>query len=255
MDSPARAPASESRQASPRARSPAFQRRLLELLPPADWASLLCFALISIVMLATLRDYGFTYDEEMHIRDGERILAFYTGVHGLSPALAQSSYGPGFDVVAALLRRISPWDAFRTNHWLCVFVAQLGLLGTWRLGRFIAGPAGGLLALLFLVLTPVYYGHQFNNPKDLPFAAGYVWGLYFIARLTRRAPGSAQPHASAEASEGPDPEAAVGIRYWVGLALSLALGMLVRVGGAVLIAYLVALLSALALEFWRLEGR
>src|SRR5690606_30215680 len=97
--------------------------------------------------------------------------------------LKSSAYGAGFDLLAALLRRISPWDEYRTNHVLCIAVAQLGLLGTWKLGRLIGGPAAGLAALGLLVLEPVYYGHQFNNPKDIPFAVGYVWGLYAIAQL------------------------------------------------------------------------
>lgn len=212
-------------------------RRLLRGVPVADLLSILGLATVSCVMLLTLTDYGLTYDEEPHIRYGERVLAFYTRGFQASPALVRSSYGAGFDLLAALLRRVSPWDEFRTNHLLCVFVAQLGLLGTWKLGRLVAGPVGGLSSLLFLVLTPVYYGHQFNNPKDIPFAAGYVWGLYFIARLLC-AEGRAQ-----------------GVRFWIGLACALALGMSVRVGGAILVAYLLLFLALHVLDTWRTQGR
>lgn len=224
--------------------------------PNADALSVVGFAVLSLVMLATLSDYGLTYDEEPHFRYGEMVLRFYTGAHELSSGLAASSYGPGFDLVAALLRRISPWDAYATNHWLCVFVAQIGLLGTWRLGRLVAGPPGGLISLLFLALTPVYYGHQFNNPKDIPFAAGYVWGLYFIARLVLFVPASgaaldsSAPSTTWEYAE-PLPR---GRRHWWAFALALALGMLVRVGGAVLLAYLAAFLLALGLDLWRQRG-
>jgi hypothetical protein len=193
-------------------------------------------------MLITLPDYGLTYDEEPHVRYGERILEFYTGDLRDARSLNRSSYGGGFDLCAALLRRVSPWDEFRTNHVLAVFVAQVGLLGTWKLGRLAAGPAGGLLSLLFLLLTPVYYGHQFNNPKDIPFAAGYIWGLYFIARLLKG-------HADAELND------ATGRRFWLGLALALGLGMSVRVGGAILIAYLFLFLLLLGLDRWRIGER
>lgn len=220
----------------------ALQARLGSL-PWADGLSLVCLAALSAVMLVTLPDYGFTYDEQPHILYGERVLHFYTSGFQASGPLNRSSYGAGFDLCAALLRRVSPFDEFRTNHILCVFVAQVGLLGTWKLGRLAAGPAGGLLSLLFLVLTPVYYGHQFNNPKDIPFAAGYVWGLYFIARLL------------SEHSPGQQPSSKGRWGFWLGLAVALGLGMCVRVGGAILLVYLFVFLGLLALDAWRVGGR
>jgi len=215
--------------------------------PCLDVLSCLCLASISVVMLLTLKDYGLTYDEEPHISYGERVLEFYTGGFQPSGTLSRSAYGGGFDLCAALLRRISPFDEYRTNHVLAAFVAQVGLLGTWRLGRLLGGPAGGLWSLLFLVLTPVYYGHQFNNPKDIPFAAGYVWGLYYIAR-SLLAVGAAAP---ADGSSGT--ERASGLGYWLGLGIALGLGMSVRVGGAILMLYLLGFLALISLdERWRL---
>ncbi|HWO11419.1 MAG TPA: hypothetical protein VNN80_18120, partial [Polyangiaceae bacterium] len=211
----------------------------------ADRLSLVVFALLSAVVISTLGDYGLTYDEAPHIRYGERVLEFYTNGFEAAGSVRGSPYGAVFDLLAALVRRVSPWDAYRTNHVLCAFTAELGLLGTWRLGRLIAGPLGGLLGLSFLVLTPVYYGHQFNNPKDIPFAAGYVWGLYFIARLVL-ALGARGSEASGRLG---------GAGFWVRLALALALGMCVRVGGAILIGYLVLFVALLTAERWWLESR
>ncbi|HEU4577074.1 MAG TPA: hypothetical protein VFS67_02395 [Polyangiaceae bacterium] len=206
----------------------------------ADRISLLGFGVLALIMIATVPDYGLTYDEPPHVRLGERVLWFYTNGFGHSNTLARSSYGAGFDLCAALLRRISPWDEYRTNHVLCVFVAQLGLLGTWKLGRALAGPAGALAALLLLVLNPVYYGHQFNNPKDVPFAVGYVWGLYAIARLLAWSP------APGERWQRSVPRALL-------LALTLGLAMSVRIAGAVLIGYLFAFTLLRALDAVRLK--
>ncbi|HKO94557.1 MAG TPA: hypothetical protein VJU61_25560, partial [Polyangiaceae bacterium] len=230
----------------------------------ADRLSLLCFGVLALVMLATLPDYGLTYDEEPHVRLGERVLEFYTGGFIRSGSLTRSVYGAGFDLGAALLRRISPWDEYRTNHVACVFVAQLGLLGTWKLGRWLAGPVGGLSSLLFLVLTPVYYGHQFNNPKDIPFATGYVWGLYAIARLITAAQTAAQsdPRSGVQAAaDSPGARLTEGATLardwprWLGLALVLGLAMSVRIAGGVLIAYLALFLVLLGLDFWRLRQK
>jgi hypothetical protein len=38
-------------------------------------------------------------------------------------------------------------------------------------------------AALFLTLAPTYYGHEFINPKDLPFAALYLLSLRYIVQM------------------------------------------------------------------------
>lgn len=202
-----------------------------------DALSVLGFALSNLVMLLTVSDYGFTYDEPPHIRYGERILNFYTSGFQARGSL-QTSYVGGFDLVAALLRRVSPFDAFATNHVLCIFVAQCGLLGTWKLGRLLGGRLGGFCAWLFLILTPVYYSHQFNNPKDVPFAAGYIWGLYFVAQIV----------VAHERSPLECLRLLTSTKFCVQLGLVLGLGMSVRVGGALLVGYLVLALGVVALD-------
>ncbi len=207
-----------------------------------DWLSVLLMASVVVTMLLTLSDYGLTYDEEPHIKYGERVLAFYTEGFKSNKSLSRSSYGAGFDLVAALVRRVSPWDAYRTNHWLCVAVAQVGLLGTYRLGRLCSGAMGGFFSLALLALTPVYYGHQFNNPKDIPFAAGYVWALYFVARVLRHA-------ASLGPAYRPPPA-----RFWVGVTLALALAMSVRVGGLMVSVFLMFFIAVALLDRLRVGG-
>jgi hypothetical protein len=232
----------------------------------ADLLSLLLLGVLPIVMVLTLDDYGLTYDEEPHLRLGERVLDFYTNGFDASRSLRNTAYGAGFDLFAAVLRRVSPWDEYETNHILCVFVAQLGYLGTWKLGRFAGGPTAGFAALALLVLEPVYYGHAFNNPKDIPFAVGYVWGLYAIARLLAACadPGPSAREAGAgvagavtgsAAAEAAGARHGPGFRLYLGLALALGLGMSVRVGGAILIAYLVVFLCLIGVDRWWRSGR
>jgi hypothetical protein len=203
-----------------------------------DVASLILLGSTSLLMLVTLRDYGFTYDEPPHIIYGDRILEFYSNGFQLRRKLESSSYVGGFDLIAALLRRVSPFDMFVTNHVLCIFVAQCGLVGTWKLGRLLGGPLAGLCSWLLLVLIPVYYSHQFNNPKDVPFAAGYIWGLYVIAKLLVTHERSSQ--AASALLRSP--------KYFWQLGLALGLGMSVRVGGALLIGYWVVALGAMLSE-------
>jgi len=108
------------------------------------------------------------------------------------------------------------------------FVGILGLAGGWKLGRALGGPRAGFIALVFLLLTPNYYGQMFNNPKDIPFAVGGVWASYYMIRLLPSLP---RPPLRLVAK--------------LGLAVGLALG--VRVGGLLFLCYLGLLLSVWAI--------
>ena len=83
-------------------------------------------------------------------------------------------YGGGFDMLAALVAQVLPFDLFETRRLVGALIGLVGLLVTWRLGRKIGGPLAGLLALVLLAISPLYYGHMFMNPKDLPFAVAMV---------------------------------------------------------------------------------
>ncbi|MDP6040768.1 MAG: tetratricopeptide repeat protein [Candidatus Latescibacteria bacterium] len=89
------------------------------------------------------------------------------------------------------------------------------------------GPATGFIAALFLFLTPRYYGHAFNNPKDIPFAVFYLWSLYYLIRCI-----------------GAFPNLPRTLIIHTGLALGFALG--IRVGGVLLIAYFVLFIAIFA---------
>lgn len=194
---------------------------------PFDLASLILGLGLSVLLTATFSDYSFTYDEPNHIRYGEHILDYWTSGFADRRALEFSRYyGGGFDLFAALTRRILPIGEFDANHFACLLVALVGLWGTWSLGRFLAGACGGFLALLFVVLTPVYYAHQFNNMKDLPFAVGYVCAVRAVLGWVR-----ALPRPSWGAT--------------VALGLGLGCAMSVRVAGIAVIAYLL-----LAMGVW-----
>src|SRR5205085_12294833 len=100
----------------------------------------------------------------------------------------------------------------------------VGLAGCWKLGRVLGGARTAFIALLFLLLTPNYYGQMFNNPKDIPFAVGGIWASYYIVRILPTLP---RPP----------------LRLLVKLGLAIGLAMGVRDGGLLFLCYLVLLLS------------
>ena len=203
---------------------------------PAVWdrlaAALLAAAVV--LVLATFRDYGVTWDEDVHNWYGVFALDYYLShfkdVRALS-WLDLYIYGAAFDMVAAALNRVSPFGTYETRHLLGGIVGVAGIAGCWKLGRALGGPRAGFIAALFLLLTPNYYGQMYNNPKDIPFAAAGVWAVYYMVRIVPLLP---------------RPPLALSVK--LGAAIGLALG--VRVGGLLFFCYLGLLLGLWAL--WRL---
>jgi hypothetical protein len=155
-----------------------------------DLARLVLLAVVVLVVL-TFEDYGITNDEEVQNVYGVKLLAFYTSFFQDGSAfnyLDLFRYGGFFDLLAALINLVSPFGEYETRHLLGGLIGVVGLAGAWRLGRHLGGQRVGFLALLLLLLTPAYYGHSFNNPKDAPFATAMVWTLFYLCRVISTLP-------------------------------------------------------------------
>jgi len=126
------------------------------------------------------------------------------------------NYGAVFDTVAAALNRISPIGVYETRHLLNALIGILGVVGCGKLARLLGGARTGLIAALFLMLTPNYYGQMFNNPKDIPFAVGVVWATYYMVSIVPVLP---RPP----------------IRTLIKLGVAVGMTMGVRVGGLLLL--------------------
>src|SRR3989440_9219196 len=143
-------------------------------------------AAAGILVLVTFADYGVTWDEDVHNWYGYFALDYYLSLFTDERALNWLNlynYGAAFDMIAAALNKFSPLGVYETRHLLNGLVGLIGLVGCWKLGRVLGGARAGFIALLFLLLTPNYYGQMFNNPKDIPFAVGGVWATHFLGRI------------------------------------------------------------------------
>ena len=193
------------------------------------WNALSLALLIAagLVVVLTFADYGVTWDEDVHNWYGYFALDYYLSLFSDQRALNWLNlynYGAAFDMIAAAFNKFSPLGIYETRHLLNGLVGLVGLAGCWKLGRVLGGSRAGFLALLFLLLTPNYYGQMFNNPKDIPFAVGGVWATYYMVRILPSLP---YPPWR--------------LLLKMGLAIGLALG--VRVGGLLFLCYLGLLLG------------
>jgi len=192
-----------------------------------DQLSLVIVLVGGALVLSTFRDYGVTWDEDVHNWYGNFVLDYYLSLFGDKTALHWRdlyNYGAVFDTVAAALNRVSPIGVYETRHLLNGLVGILGLIGCWKLGGAAAGPRAGFIASLLLISIPNYYGQMFNNPKDIPFAVGIVWSTYYLIRIVPTLP-----------------RPPLGTLAKLGAAIGMTMG--VRVGGLLLLCYLILLLA------------
>jgi hypothetical protein len=157
----------------------------------ADFLAVCVLASIALIAALTFRDYGLGWDDFTHAQYGELLLSFYATGFRDTRALSFVNlylYGGGFDMAAALLAKISPFDLFETRRLAGAAVGWLGLAATWRVGRCIGGPLAGLVALVLLATCPLYVGHMFINPKDAPFAAAMAMFLLGLVRSIEQYP-------------------------------------------------------------------
>jgi len=179
-------------------------------------------AVYGIVILLTFSQYGITTDEPLHVVYGENIWRWYTSFFRDQTVFFESNlwlYGGLFDTVIQVLRQVVPMDVYELRHLVCAFVGLLGVVAAYKIGTVLGDYRTGVLAAFFLILTPRYYGHAFNNSKDIPFAVAYLWSLYYLIR-----------------GMGALPFLSRSLIWKMGLALGCTLG--VRASGAVLLGYM-----------------
>ncbi|WP_269543044.1 hypothetical protein [Cerasicoccus fimbriatus] len=156
---------------------------------PIKLLSALTLVVIGLVMAFTVSDYGVSWDETFRWSGGDAKLRYYETLFSgnLNQAAAlrqQTDHYPGlFDLPLALYRKVSAAPDYLVGHAWCAFFGLLGIAGAMMLARQLSGWHAAWLAAILIALYPRYWGHSFFNPKDIPFAAAYVWGLWALARV------------------------------------------------------------------------
>lgn len=170
---------------------------------------------------------GISGDEETyHYPHGKNVFNYYATLGKDTTCLHYEKsvlhmYGPVFDVITvAVIKILKPDDEYMVRHilnsitgWAAIFFAGLiaVMIGGWR---------AGIITLLFMFLSPRFLGHSFNNPKDIPFAAAYIFTVYAIIRFLKYYPAKIYRNG------------------WL-IALGIGLTIGVRVGGILLAIYFI----------------
>ena len=194
-----------------------------------DGMAWLLLGIVAAIAYKTFADYGLGWDDYTHSQYGQLLIDYYAS--GFSDRRALSfvnlyMYGGGFDMLAALVAKVLPYDLFETRRLVGAAVGIAGMVVVWRLARRLGGPAAGLIALALLALAPLYYGHMFINAKDVPFAVAMTLLLFGLVRAIE---------------DYPRPGAVTVVIFGIGLGLALG----TRIMGGMTALYMAAAMALL----------
>lgn len=128
-------------------------------------------------------------------------------------------YGSSFDTFNSLLIHwfdVENYMEFR-HFWNSVFGWLVFLFAALVARRLTNGSwLWASIAFVLIYFTPRIFGEALNNPKDIPFALGYIMSLYYVMKVFKNF-----PH----------------YRTWdlIGLSFGIALGISIRIGGLLFI--------------------
>ncbi len=198
-------------------------------------------ALLLLIAMPTLSsDFGITGDEVLQKNYGDDILAYYQSGGKNQKCLEWellSYYGGLFDYTSSILAGIFPnadvYDVRHAFNSLFGFIAILfiGLTARKLTGRW----SGAIIAILFMVLSPRFFGHSMNNPKDIPFATAFVFTIYYLMDYIKRFQ-------------------KVSMQTYIWLVVGIGAAINMRVGGILLIAFLFMFHGLMELEQMRKKG-
>lgn len=144
------------------------------------------------------------------------------------------NYGPLLEVTSAAIYKNLGTNPYETRHLILTLFTFLLFYYCGMAAYKIGGWRAGLIAMLFMLVSPRILGESFNNPKDPPFAAGYMMAIYGLLCLV---------------SELPRPSWRTVILAMVGIGLAFS----IRVGGLLLFPYTIMFvgLALLMKDEWR----
>ncbi|WP_299314514.1 hypothetical protein [uncultured Aquimarina sp.] len=165
--------------------------------------------LVGFLMPYLSLDFGVHEDSRYHQEHGERLLDYFKGVDDRashSPINEEGNFvdvnkgidyehrgmngfGGFFDLLSNFLYQFFSFvGIYEFRNIINAIFGFLLFLFCGLLGKELGGWKVGLLSFIFVVLTPVLFGHAMSNPKDIPFAAFYIFAIFHIVLLLKELP-------------------------------------------------------------------
>jgi hypothetical protein len=139
-----------------------------------------------LVIVLVWDNYGISWDESARSRHGELLLDYFLSFGRDHEQVVEGGYRfytalP--DLIAAALYRSVPQWKWAVRHTVSALFALATVPAVFKFARSMGRPRIGLMASVFLMLTPAFLGHAFINSKDIPLACAFAWAMVGLAHL------------------------------------------------------------------------
>ena len=143
--------------------------------------------------LIIVRDYGQSWDEPGVYNYGEYALKAYRSLFhpqslpdfngGATHSSDLNYYGPSYFIIATLLSKVllklvSSWTTIIAWHVVNFITFQIGIMIFYLLAKRWMSNIASFGATLLFAAQPLFWGHAFINPKDIPFAIFFLASIY-----------------------------------------------------------------------------
>ena len=168
---------------------------------PWFWLFIAIAAILFVAMPLMSRSAGNSGDEDkFQIPQGRFVMDYYhtdgqdttclqdvVNLNGKDQSWNLKYYGCSFDVVTEWINQtFGIEDIARTRHMCNAFLGWLIVLFGGLIAFRMGGWRAGVFAMLLLFFSPRLLGHSFNNPKDIPLAAGVIMSVYYMLMFFRQ---------------------------------------------------------------------
>jgi len=163
-----------------------------------EWLPIILLVAINLVIgIFLVKDYGQSWDEPGNYRYAYHSLEnYYNLFHGLPVTdfndLHLDQKGPAFFMLAGLFSRLVTailpgWSEINGWHLASFLTFQVGVISLYFLARRWTGNWAAFGAALLFSTQPLFWGHAFINPKDIPFLSFFLLsltlGFWMVDRL------------------------------------------------------------------------
>ncbi len=185
-----------------------------------------------IMSLLSIR-VGINGDDDVQANYASNLPSFYLSLGSDTTCFNSGPeikyYGALFELATGATNQLLGFDKTEPRYYQVrhVWNAFFGAVAMYFLALFvgqIAGLRAAIVSIVLLFFSMRFLGHSLFNPKDIPFAAGYMIGLYYLYHLLK---------------EMPNPSRSVLVGLGVGVIASVG----IRVGGVLIIAYVALILG------------
>ncbi len=175
-----------------------------------------------ILLVALSLGSGINADDKFQVDYSQKLVNYY-GTFGKDttalniPDGNMHLYGGFFEIVTGFANKTlgyQPTELAYHNirHASSAVLGWVAMLCAALFAGLVGGQRAGIITLVIMLVSPRFVGDSLMNPKDIPFAAGYIMAIYNMVAVLDRMPNP---------------------RRWnlIGLAVGLGIALGIRAGG------------------------